>query len=280
MLSYRHLFHAGNAADAFKHTALCAVLDAINAKAKPALYLDTHAGSGLYDLNLDAARQAREFDAGIGTLWAGDATGAPAPILRYLDCVRAENPDGALRHYPGACRIAARLLAPQHRLLLCELHPRDHARLTRTFTRHSNARVLCEDGYARLKADLPPSESRALAFIDPAYELREEPTRLIEALAAAFQRFAHGVYMIWYPLTGKVDHVRLLREFVRLDPPKTLRLELQPHVHAAGAVASGLLIVNPPFTAIASLTEALDYLKRALATPGTSKCDWLVPEDR
>ena len=44
------------------------------------------------------------------------------------------------------------------------------------------------------------------------------------------------------------------------------------------SVASGLLIVNPPRSAIAPLTSALDYLKDVLATPGTSKCDWLVPE--
>jgi hypothetical protein len=50
MLSYRHLFHAGNFADVFKHALLARLLASVSAKEKPYLYLDTHAGVGMYDL--------------------------------------------------------------------------------------------------------------------------------------------------------------------------------------------------------------------------------------
>ncbi|HEY0337708.1 MAG TPA: 23S rRNA (adenine(2030)-N(6))-methyltransferase RlmJ, partial [Burkholderiales bacterium] len=49
MLSYRHLFHAGNFADVFKHALLSRLLIAIASKDKPYLYLDTHAGIARYD---------------------------------------------------------------------------------------------------------------------------------------------------------------------------------------------------------------------------------------
>ena len=46
------------------------------------------------------------------------AQDVPALLAPYLDAVRAENPDGALRFYPGSPRIARRLLRPGDRLVL------------------------------------------------------------------------------------------------------------------------------------------------------------------
>ncbi len=279
MLSYRHAYHAGNAADVLKHVALCAILDAALAKPKPMLYLDTHAGSGSYDLTTEAARLNAEYRSGIGALWSKPTTDAPAAVARYLDCVRAENPRGALAVYPGSCAIAARLMAAPHRLIVNDLHPRDYEQLRKSFRGVRNVRCTQEDAYALLKSALPPEQSRAVTFVDPAYEMRDEPTRLLSGLHDAFGRFRHGVYVVWYPLTGKLDHARLLREFARLDPPKTLRLELNPGQDAIpGAGGSGLLVVNPPFAAIDPLTQALNYLARALASEGSSRCEWLVEE--
>ena len=41
MLSYRHLFHAGNFADVFKHILLTRLIVSMNKKDKPYFYLDT-----------------------------------------------------------------------------------------------------------------------------------------------------------------------------------------------------------------------------------------------
>ena len=64
MLAYRHLFHAGNFADVFKHALLARLLIALAAKDKPFLYLDTHAGIARYDLQRPWAQKARECDNG------------------------------------------------------------------------------------------------------------------------------------------------------------------------------------------------------------------------
>ena len=61
MLAYRHLFHAGNFADVFKHALLTRVLIALGKKPKPYCYLDTHAGIGRYDLAHEWARKNAEF---------------------------------------------------------------------------------------------------------------------------------------------------------------------------------------------------------------------------
>ena len=52
MLSYQHLYHAGNLADVQKHAVLAWVLDYLTRKDKPLTYIETHAGRGVYDLSL------------------------------------------------------------------------------------------------------------------------------------------------------------------------------------------------------------------------------------
>ena len=88
MLSYRHLFHAGNFADVFKHALLTRLLIAVASKEKPFCYLDTHAGIGRYDLTHAWAQKAREYENGIARIW--NATDAP-PELAALPRSRARS---------------------------------------------------------------------------------------------------------------------------------------------------------------------------------------------
>ena len=60
MLSYQHLFHAGNLADVHKHAALSWVLEYMTRKDKPLTYVETHGGRGLYDLAADEAIKTGE----------------------------------------------------------------------------------------------------------------------------------------------------------------------------------------------------------------------------
>lgn len=56
MLSYQHIYHAGNHADVIKHLTLLSVLDKLQQKTKPYTLIDTHAGAGMYRLT-DAKAQ-------------------------------------------------------------------------------------------------------------------------------------------------------------------------------------------------------------------------------
>ena len=171
------------------------------------------------------------------------------------------------------------MLRDSDRLVLAERHPADCDALAALLRADPRVRIDCGDGYALLKSALPPRERRGVILIDPAYELADEPDQLIDGLRGALARFRHGVYLVWYPLHGKHDHARLKRHYLRLDPPKTLCIELDPRQPAPrGATGSGLLIVNPPFQALAELAALTDYLGRTLAPGGRATYQWLVPE--
>ena len=82
MLAYRHLFHAGNFADVFKHALLTRLLLLLARKDKPFCYLDTHAGIGLYDLSHPWAQKLAEYESGIERVWERNDTPellAPVP---------------------------------------------------------------------------------------------------------------------------------------------------------------------------------------------------------
>jgi 23S rRNA (adenine2030-N6)-methyltransferase len=93
MLSYRHGFHAGNAADVLKHTVLIFCLDYLAQKEKPLLCVDTHAGAGVYPLYKGFAAQKNEWKNGAGKLLnsGGDL---PAMLRRYLEVCAAHNGSG------------------------------------------------------------------------------------------------------------------------------------------------------------------------------------------
>src|SRR5690606_24902444 len=55
MLSYQHIYHAGNLADVHKHAMLASLLAYLGRKDKPLTYLETHAGRGLYRLDAPEA---------------------------------------------------------------------------------------------------------------------------------------------------------------------------------------------------------------------------------
>ena len=120
MLSYRHLFHAGNFADVFKHALLARLLIAVTAKDKPCLYLDTHAGIARYDLTHAWAQKTREYENGIARVWK--ARDAPDALQPYLALVRELNPNGRLRFYPGSPLVAKSFLRPIDRMVLVELN--------------------------------------------------------------------------------------------------------------------------------------------------------------
>src|SRR5437764_2750235 len=95
-MDYAHARHAGNAGDVFKHVALLALLEEL----RPALYVETHAGDGLYPLG-----SAGEWGDGVQRLWgAGEGL-----VGRYARLVRSFSREGAARPevYPGSPALAA-----------------------------------------------------------------------------------------------------------------------------------------------------------------------------
>ena len=283
MLSYRHAFHAGNFADVIKHAVLVLLVEALERKEKPFAVLDTHAGAGVYDLGSREARRLREWRDGIARLWGHGE--APAELRHYLDAVAVANTGGdreRIRRYPGSPLLVRGLLRPGDRLVLCELHPADHAELGALFAGDRQVAVHNRDGYEALKAFLPPPERRGLVLIDPAYELGDEWERVAEGLATAWRRWPTGVLAAWYPLLSGDPHARLLRAVVAAGLTKVLRVELRlfPQDSPGGMNGAGMLVVNPPWQVDRQITRVLPWLRARLAPDGQGqgRVDWLIPE--
>lgn len=272
MLSYRHGFHAGNHADVLKHVALVALLRILTRKDKPLVVVDTHAGAGLYSLEQGFAVKTAEFRDGIARLW--ERNDLPAPVADYLDQVRAVNADGVLRHYPGSPRIALGLLRPQDRLRLFELHSTEGPILARQFA-HEGRRVsvTAGDGFAGLKAVLPPPSRRGLVLVDPSYELASDYRAVVAALHDGMQRFATGTYAVWYPLLPSRDAVQLPDKLRKAASADWLDVALQvkaPSTAGRGMHGSGLFVVNPPWTFSGQMRGVMPWLTQALAQDSTA----------
>lgn len=239
MLSYQHIYHAGNLADVHKHAVLAWVLAYLTRKDKPLSYIETHAGRGLYRLDDSAALRTGEAAAGIGRL---EAAFAPDhPYARVLGAVRAAH--GA-QAYPGSPLIAALSLRPDDALHLAELHPQEHAALAGAMA--GRATLYRRDGFEMARAICPPTPRRGFMLIDPSYEVKADYDRIPGHIAAITRRWNVGIVVLWYPILSGDPHVPMVRA---LDGPGTLRHEVRfpPARDGHRMTGSGLLVINPPF---------------------------------
>ncbi|OGS98965.1 MAG: 23S rRNA (adenine(2030)-N(6))-methyltransferase RlmJ [Gallionellales bacterium RBG_16_56_9] len=280
MLSYRHAFHAGNHADVLKHVVTIALLQYLCQKEAPVMYIDTHAGAGLYALDGAYAAKNAEYETGIGKLLGRNDL--PTLLAQYVDLIRSLNPSGKIRYYPGSPYCADRVLRPQDRLRLFELHPSDGKILQDNFRKleaHAAAqgerpaargsRVLIHkgDGFAGLKALLPPPSRRGLVLIDPPYEDKGDYRRVQETLQDALGRFATGTYAVWYPLLQRIESRQLPDRLKRLNASSWLNVTLTistPSPDGFGLYSSGMFILTPPWTLEPMLRELMPWLARVL----------------
>jgi len=280
-MNYRHAFHAGNFADVFKHAILLALLDALTAKDKPLGCFDTHAGRGRYALDEVEAGKTGEWRDGIGRLF--DDPDPPPMLRRYLDAIRACNPDGRLRVYPGSPLLAAQALRANDRLVLCETQDEEAVALRALFREDSRVHVHARDGYASLNALLPPSERRGLVLIDPPFEAQGgEFTAIEAALTQAHARWSNGVYAVWYPIKSHRAIVPFHRHVAAGPFEKVLVAELlvQPDDSPLRLNGCGMLIANPPWKIDAALAAMLPVLcnKLAQSPAAAHRLRWLRGE--
>lgn len=271
MLSYQHGYHAGNFADVLKHLTLVQLLQYMLQKPGPLLYLDTHSGKGLYDLQDKQALKTREALEGIHLLWSSRKN-LPAvfkPYLQLLELLNV-NEKGVLHYYPGSPWLAIQALRRQDRLVSCELHPGEFQHLNQLSKQGKRVFFHDDDGLNYLNALLPPLEKRGLIFIDPSYEVKTDYRHIVESLQKAYKRFATGVYCLWYPLLDKKVHAKLVNELTNLSSGNHLRVEFYHAIpNKEGMTGCGLWIINPPYVLAGELKSALDTLKK-LFNPGYS----------
>jgi 23S rRNA (adenine2030-N6)-methyltransferase len=278
-MNYRHAFHAGGFADVIKHIVLVRIL--IYLQEKPAAFrvIDSHAGAGLYDLTSAEALRGGEWQTGIARLMQARFSAATLPLVTpYLDIVRAFNPPGELKAYPGSPLIARALLRPQDRLTACEVEAGARKRLIDALRRDAQARVVDLDGWTALPAFVPPNERRGLVLVDPPFEAKDEFERLADGFSEAFAKWPTGSYLLWYPVKRRRATDELARHVAASAAAtkpagKCLRLEftVAPQQTGSGLISTGLLIVNPPWTLASELKTILLELEKPLGQGGAGR---------
>ena len=278
MFSYRHAFHAGSHADILKHLTLIHLVEYLQEKPVALTMVDTHAGAGIYSLEDGFAAVSKEAEGGIYRLLKFKEAGNPIPesVQTYLDCIEAENVGGEFKTYPGSPFILARLLRPQDRLKLFELHPKEIDILRHNIGELKQSKqidVYAEDSFSRLKGLLPPPSRRGLVLIDPSYEDKQDYRYLELAIEEALQRFATGCYAVWYPILSRRESIALpdrMKKICAAHQRSWLHTELRVE-NAPGErrlQASGMFIINPPWTLEKHLADALPTLTKALGIDG------------
>lgn len=273
MFSYRHGFHAGNHGDVLKHVVLAQMLSYLRAKDTPLWFVDTHAGAGAYALDSPFALKKGEFREGIGRLWGrSDLPPALAEYVRQVRALNQDDADGALRVYPGSPQLALQMLRKQDHLQLFELHTTESKLLQKYFAKAGRrVSVQAADGFTALKAVLPPASRRGLVLIDPSYEDKEDYRRVVSAMREALQRFATGVYAVWYPQVQRQDAQDLPSQLKQLATGDWLNVTLSvraPQKDGLGLHGSGMFIFNQPWTLEAALRPAMPVLARLLGQDG------------
>jgi len=286
LLSYRHAFHAGNFADVLKHFVLTNVLSYMTKKDKGYIYIDSHSGAGVYQLNEEYAQKTGEYKQGIAKLI--NNIDIPQALEEYIDLIKSFNQRDYLKNdvsfqehnfqnsnlqnhpqltfYPGSPAIAKAFLRRQDSAHLFELHSTDIEYLITFCERWNKSHVKQSDGYQGILSLVPPPSRRGVVLIDPPYELKDDYTKAVNTIISAYKKFATGTYILWYPVVKRELVGQMKTQFTQSKVRNILQVELclQADTEEYGMTGTGLFIVNPPWQLAKDLAEILPYLKTHL----------------
>lgn len=237
MLSYQHVYHAGNAADLHKHIVLAELLSQLTRKPRPISYVETHAGRGLYDLGAPEALKTGEAERGIQRLTLDLTTPYGTAVARFRE---RHGP----RAYPGSPALARLLLRPEDRLSLMELHPAEHAALDAAMAGGGVA-IHRRDGCEGVLALAPFKPRRGLVLVDPSYEVKSEYQDIAAFCRRLLGKWPEAAILVWYPILPARRHLELLGGLAEL--PFRLDETRFREPPERGMTGSGLLLLNGPY---------------------------------
>ena len=220
-IDYVHYYQAGAPADCLKHLVLCAVLECGVQDAEPFLYIDTHGGSGLYDLRSPEAMRFQNYLGGIDVLAASEHSSELHTMQNFCGTVRRVNlalGEESLRYYPGSPAIAQYFLRPQDSAVFFEASPEVADVLTDSLlqlqlqhgTSSGQTSVVCANSYewfAKNERTLfSNSSARVAVLVDPPYDSASSSDKwnlfLVKQLA---MRWPSSCILLWYPCISDVQ---------------------------------------------------------------------------
>ena len=262
MLSYRHGFHAGNAADIIKHFILLYVLDYLKKKDKNFIFIDAHAGAGKYLISDPYMQKNKEYLFGIAKIFK--LKNDQFFLKNYLDLIKILNPNSEIEIYPGSSWLAAKSLRKNDRLHFFEFHTNEFLNLKNNFKNDSRITIEKEDCYQKLIKIIPPKEKRAVILIDPSYELKNEYDKVIKLVSSCYKKFPLGIYIVWYPVLKNKKSESFVKNFLELNFKNLAHIEMITDKTNIGMQGCGLFIINTPFSIVKDITPSLDLLFNTL----------------
>jgi 23S rRNA (adenine2030-N6)-methyltransferase len=262
MLSYRHGYHAGNAADVLKHFILIYVLDYVKKKDKNFIFIDSHAGAGKYSVSDPYMQKNKEYLQGIEKIFK--INNDDIFLKNYLNLIKLINFNSNLKIYPGSCYLAAKRLSEDDKLHFIELHPTEFLNLKKNFEDDSRIIIENEDSYKRLIKLLPPKEKRAVILIDPSYELKDEYEKVSKMLSSCYKKFPLGVYIIWYPVLSNKKSESFVLNILKENYKNLSHIEMITDNSNDGMQGSGLFIINCPWSIEKDIKKSLETIFNCL----------------
>ncbi|MBW3695211.1 23S rRNA (adenine(2030)-N(6))-methyltransferase RlmJ [Vibrio sp. T187] len=277
-MEYRHQCHVGDHGDALKHPVLASLIQALVQNHPSLNIIDTHAGTGCYDLTTAPKNHAGEFKEGVGFLWKHRQS-LPPSFNAFISTLAAFNPEETLTLYPGSAAIGFEQGRRNDSFFFSDIQ-QDEADLLATNIKQirsdlhidSKLHIFAGDGLVQLPHAVSDSQSHNLIVIDPPYETDGEYLAVIDALVAAWQQQVNITALVWYPLYTEdkshliLDHCTEAVTDGKLPTPLQAELRLRDPKDDDRLIGSGLLVFNPPQCVPPMVTEVLDYLHTHLAT--------------
>eukprot|EP00980_Cylindrotheca_fusiformis_P015709 scaffold4531_cov103-Cylindrotheca_fusiformis.AAC.3 len=278
-LLYEHGYHAGNYADVVKHSVLIQLLNHMQKKNSPFVYVETHAGAGCYPLDSMESQMLAEHEDGIGLLLRDPSDAAPIhmhpatdQLLDLMDQLssREKNPDYPL--YPGSPLIASSICRSQDTLILCEKETEQFLLLQQQLGNDDRVSLIQDNGYKAMKRfDNIKSQQRALIFVDPPYQMGSDSEQIASLVKFCQTHWKSGRLAIWHPVSesnrAKAD--RLYDLVMRaLENTNSECLAAELYDDYIGRVGTGMLLVNPPYGIEEDLSDLLSALGNGLTRKG------------
>ncbi|PMN45640.1 hypothetical protein BCT31_08990 [Vibrio lentus] len=279
-MEYRHQCHVGDHGDALKHPVLSALVKSLMQQHSRLNVIDTHSGTGCYDLTTAPSNHAGEFAEGVGYLWRNKAY-LPSAFSSFMSVLEYYNSNQLISLYPGSAAIAYQQGRSQDSFYFSDIQ-QDEAdllqtnieKLQRDLDVSSKLTITAGDGLKALPNDVAKHDNHHLIVIDPPYETDSEYLAVIDALVKAYQQSKKVSALIWYPLYTDDKSSLILNHCVTavkdglLPSPIKSELRLRDPKGDDRLIGSGLLLFNPPQGIAGTVADTLDYLHSQLATNG------------
>src|SRR5688572_25822397 len=190
----------------------------------------------------------------------------------------AQGVHGGSLDYPGSPLLALRVLRAVDRAVFFETQRDEAGGLRKALDAAARVRVESADGFAGLRALLPPPERRGCVLIDPPYEERSDFTRVHQAVTDALQRFPGAVLLIWVPVKLRSDFDRWFAALRQATdrPALASLLWVHPTDSRAALNGSALVVVNPPYLIEQSMRDWLPELRGMVGTD-QGGCEIVAP---